>query len=62
MWFYLGDKFNGNIMFDIRGQYEVLKVKVTWVCNIALGAERRTFITHLLTINEIHYILYTFIV
>ena len=52
-----GDKFNVNIMFDIRGQHEFLKVKVTWVSKITLGAEPRTFMTHVLTINEIllHY-------
>ena len=26
--FFLGDTFNGSIMFDIRGQLEVLEVKV----------------------------------
>ena len=26
--FFLGDKFNGSIIFDIRGQHEVLEVKV----------------------------------
>ena len=28
LWVFLGDKFNGSIIFDIRGQHEVLKVKV----------------------------------
>ena len=27
MGFFLSDKFNGSILFDIRGQHEVLKVK-----------------------------------
>ena len=49
-------KFNGKIMFDIIGHHEVLKVKVVWVSNIAFGAERRIFMTHVLTIDEIHYI------
>ena len=26
--FFLGNKFNGSIIFDIRGQHEVLEVKV----------------------------------
>ena len=28
MCFFLGNKFNGSIIFDIRGQHEVLEVKV----------------------------------
>ena len=28
MWFFLGDKFHGNIFFYIRGQCDVIKVKV----------------------------------
>ena len=30
MWFFLGAKFYGNIIFYIRGQHGVLKVKVIW--------------------------------
>ena len=54
MWFFLGAKFNGSILFDIRGQHEVLKVKfkVIRVSKTALGAERRTFMTHLAYINN----------
>ena len=44
--FFLGNKLYGNIICYIRGQHEVLKVKI---------AERRTFMTHVLTIDEIHY-------
>ena len=44
----MGDKFNGNITFYIRGQREVLKVQVIWVSKIALG--------DVLTIDYIHYI------
>ena len=41
MWFVLADTFNGSILFDIRGQHEVLKVKfnVIRVSKPALGAE-----------------------
>ena len=41
-------------MFDIRGQHDVLKVKfkVIWVSKSALGAERRTFMTHRAYINN----------
>ena len=48
MWFFLGDKFNGSIIFDIRGQHEVLKVTcpVIRVSKTALGAERRAIMTH----------------
>ena len=54
MWFYLGAKFNGSIIFDIRGEHEVLKVKykVIRVSKTALGAERRTFMTYLEYINK----------
>ena len=54
MWFFLGDKFNGSIIFDIRGQHEVLKVKfkVIRVSNTALGAEWRAFMTHRAYINN----------
>ena len=50
----LGVKFNVSILFDIRGQHDVLKVKfkVIRVSKTALGAERRTFITHLAYINN----------
>ena len=30
MWFFLGVKFYGNIIFYISGQHDVLKVKVIW--------------------------------
>ena len=43
-------------MFDIIGHHDVLKVKVVWVSNIAFGAERRIFMTHVLPIDKIHYI------
>ena len=48
MWFFLGDKFNGSIIFDITGQHEVLKVTfpVIRVRKAALGAERRAIMTH----------------
>ena len=39
MQFFLGDKFYGNLIVCIRGQNEVLEVKVIWESNIALGAE-----------------------
>ena len=40
MLFFLGDKFNGSIFDDIRGQHDVLKVtfKVIWVSKRALAA------------------------
>ena len=40
MWFFLGDKFNGSIFDDIRGQRDVLNVtfKVIWVSKSALAA------------------------
>ena len=40
MCFFLGDKFNGSIFDDIRGQHDVLKVtfKVIWVSKSALAA------------------------
>ena len=46
---FLGDKFNGSILFDIRSQHEVVQVKfkVIRVSKAALGAERRTFMTHM---------------
>ena len=54
--FFLGAKFNGSILFEIRGQYEVLKVKskVIGVSKTALGAEGTTFMTHLAYINNYH--------
>ena len=47
--FFLGAKFNGSILFEIRCQHEVLKVKfkVIRVSKNALGAERCTFMTDL---------------
>ena len=50
MWFFLGDKFNGSIIFDIRGQHDVLKVTfpVIRVSKTALGAERRAIMTQFL--------------
>ena len=52
--FFLGDKFNGSIIFDIRGQHEVLKVTfpVIRVSKTALGAERRAVMTHRAYINN----------
>ena len=40
MWFFLGDKFNGSVFDDIRGQHDVLKVtfKIIWVSKSALAA------------------------
>ena len=54
MWFFLGDKFNGSIIVDIRGQHEVLKVTlpVIRVSKTALGAERRAIMTHRAYINN----------
>ena len=54
MWFFLGNKFNGSIIFDIRGQHEVVKVtfKVIRVSKTTLGAERSTFMTHRAYINN----------
>ena len=54
MWFLLGDKFNGSNICDIRGQHEVLKVtfKVIRVSKTELGAERSTFMTHMVYINN----------
>ena len=54
MWFFLGNKFNGSIIFDIRGQHDVLKVtfKVIRVSKTTLGAERSTFMTHRAYINN----------
>ena len=54
MWFLLGDKFNGSKIYDIKGQHAVLKVtfKVIRVSKTALGAERRTFMTHRAYINN----------
>ena len=54
MWFFLGDKFNGSIIFDIRGQHEVLKVTfpVIRVSKTALGAERRAIMTYRAYINN----------
>ena len=54
MWFFLGDKFNGSIIFDIIGQHEVLKVTfpVIRVRKAALGAERRAIMTHRAYINN----------
>ena len=48
MWFCLGDKFNGSIIVDIRCQHDVSKVKfkVIPLSETALGAERRTIMTH----------------
>ena len=52
--FFLGDKCNGSIFFDFRGQHYVLKVKfkVIRVSKAALRAERRTFMTHMAYINN----------
>ena len=36
MWFFLGVKFYGNIIFYIRGQHDVLKVKVIWESSTAM--------------------------
>ena len=54
MWFCLGDKYNGSILFYIRGQHEVLKVNFTVirVSNTVVGAERLTFLTHRAYINN----------
>ena len=51
----LGDKSNGSIIFDIRGQREVLMVKFRFilVTKRALGAERRTFTTQRAYINNL---------
>ena len=48
MCFFLGEKFNGSIFYDIRGQHEVLKVRfmVIRVSKTVLGAERCTFLTY----------------
>ena len=44
----------GRVIFDIRGQHDVLKVKfkVVRVSKTALGAERRVFMTHRAYINN----------
>ncbi len=61
---FLGAKFNGSILFDIRGQHDVLKVKfkVIRVSKTALGAERTTFMTHLAYINNYHLVAYIIVV
>ena len=53
MFFFLGDKCNGSIIFDFRGQHDVLKVKFKFIrlSKTALRAERRTFMTHRANIN-----------
>ena len=38
----MGDKFYGNMIVYIGGKHEVLKFKVIWESNNALGAECRT--------------------
>ena len=50
MFFFLGDQFNVDIIFDIIGQHDVLKVKVNWVTKSGLGTERGIFMTHVLSL------------
>ena len=52
--FFLGDKFNGSIYFDIRGQHEVLKFKfkVIRVSKSALGASPAFYISRIPRANQ----------
>ena len=54
MWFFLGDKFNRSIFFDIKGQHDVLKVKskVIWVSKSALGASSAVYSSRIPRANQ----------
>ena len=44
--FFLGDKFNGSIIFDIRGQHEVLEVKVITTIRTIINYPCRPLLVH----------------
>ena len=54
MWFFLGDKFNGSIFFDIRGQHDVLKVtfEVIRVSKSALGTSPAVYSSRIPRANQ----------
>ena len=45
--FFLGDKFNGSIIFDIRGQHEVLEVKVITNIRTIINYPCRPLLVHI---------------
>ena len=44
--FFLGDKFNGSTIFDIRGQHEVLEVKVITHIRTIINYPCRPLLVH----------------
>ena len=54
MWCLLGDKFNGSIFFDIRGQHDVLKVnfEVVRVSKTALGVSPAVYCSRIPRANQ----------
>ena len=44
--FFLGDKFNGSIIFDIRGQHDVLEVKVITNIRTIINYPCRPLLVH----------------
>ena len=46
MWLFLGDNFNGSIIFDIRGQHEVLEVKVITNIRTIINDPCRPLLVH----------------
>ena len=46
MWFFLGDKFNGSILFDLRGQHEVLEVNVITNIRTIINYPCRPLLVH----------------